>query len=108
MIDYVLMTCFSYKVIGDKKGGVTSEILIDPSNMSKLEAISQIVQVPMKFIHVHRNPFDNIATMMLKKSSSRNAARDTGVMVNFCSCPLLIELLFPSSSFQSFFPFNYY
>ena len=81
-----LMTCFSYKVIGDKKGGVTSEILIDPSNMSKLEAISEIVQVPMKFIHVHRNPFDNIATMMLKKSSSRNAARDAGVIVSFCLC----------------------
>ena len=86
MIDNVLTTCFSYKVIGDKKGGVTSEILIDPSNMRKLEAIRQIVQVPMKFIHVHRNPFDNIATMMLKKSSSRNAARDAGVIVSFCLC----------------------
>ena len=71
-------------MIGDKKGGVTSEILIDPSNMSKLKAISQIVQVPIKFIHVTRNPFDNIATMMLKKSSTRNAARESGVRVSFC------------------------
>ena len=72
--------------MGDKKGSVTSEILIDPSNLNKLEAINQIVQVPMKFIHVHRNPFDNIATMMLKKTSSRNAARDAGVIVSFCLC----------------------
>jgi len=71
-------------VIGDKKGGVTSEILIDPNNMSKLKAIGQIVQVPIKFIHVTRNPFDNIATMMLKKSSTRNAAREAGVIVSFC------------------------
>ena len=84
LVDYVLMTC-SPKVIGDKKGGHTSKILIDPNKMSKLEEIRQIVRVPMKFIHVTRNPFDNIATMTLLKSCSRNAAKEfeDGVKVSF-------------------------
>ena len=61
--------------------------------MNRLEAISQIVQVPMKFIHVHRNPFDNIATIMLKNTMSRNAVREAGAIVSFCfcACSLLLE-----------------
>ena len=53
--------------------------------MSELGEISQLVQVPMKFIHVTRNPFDNIATMTLLKSCSRNAAKEfeAGEKVSF-------------------------
>jgi len=66
----------SYKVIGDKKGGRTSEILSDNSaKMSILEEISNVVQVPMKFIHVTRNPFDNIATIMLTSLGARKKVR---------------------------------
>jgi len=50
-------------------------------NLSILEDINQVVQVPIKFIHVHRNPFDNIATMMLRVSDSRDAIREEGVKV---------------------------
>ena len=50
--------------------------------MSILEEISQVVQVPMKFIHVHRNPFDNIATMMLRAIGKRNDVREEGAKVS--------------------------
>jgi len=70
------------KVIGDKKGGKTSKALIDPNNMIRLQAISEIVQVPMKFIHVVRNPFDNISTMTLRKANQRGAAREEGFKVS--------------------------
>ncbi|KAL9969777.1 hypothetical protein ACROYT_G022034 [Oculina patagonica] len=70
------------KVIGDKKGGDTSHALMNISRMSILEEISQVVQVPMKFIHVIRNPFDNIATMMLRATGSRDAVREEGVKIN--------------------------
>lgn len=50
--------------------------------MSRLEAISEIVQVPMKFIHVVRNPFDNISTMTLRKANQRGAARKEGFKVS--------------------------
>ena len=75
--------CCSLKVIGDKKGGKTSKTLIDPNNMSRLEAISEGVQVTMKFIHVVRNPFDNISTMTLRKAHKRGAARREGFIVSY-------------------------
>ena len=69
---------FYFKVIGDKKGGTTSMFLANPKNMELLEKIGQIVQIPMKFIHVTRNPFDNIATIMLRRTSSRQKVRAEG------------------------------
>ncbi|KAJ7382043.1 hypothetical protein OS493_037531 [Desmophyllum pertusum] len=69
-------------VIGDKKGGDTSFILIDPNKLSVLEEINQVVQVPMKFIHVTRNPFDNISTMLLRNTRSRDSVREEGARVN--------------------------
>lgn len=52
--------------------------LANPKNMELLEKIGQIVQIPMKFIHVTRNPFDNIATIMLRRTSSRQKVRAEG------------------------------
>ena len=69
---------FYFKVIGDKKGGTTSLLLANQKNMESLEKIGQIVQIPMKFIHVTRNPFDNIATIMLRRTSSRQKVRADG------------------------------
>jgi len=71
------------QVIGDKKGGVTSQLLVDPSRMSILEEINQVVEVPMKFVHITRNPFDNIATMMLRRLRVRDDVREAGVKVSF-------------------------
>lgn len=48
------------KVIGDKRGGASSRILYDQPE--KLNQLAKLVQVPVKLIIVHRNPFDNIAT----------------------------------------------
>jgi len=55
---------------------------MDPSKISILDEINQVVQVPMKFIHVTRNPFDNIATMMLRSMSKRNDVREEGAKVS--------------------------
>ena len=93
---------YSPKVIGDKKGGHTSEILMDPSKMSILEEINQVVRVPMKFIHVTRNPFDNIATMMLRAVGKRNAVREAGAEVSSCS---IIKLNYPHNSCVVIGPF---
>ena len=59
------------KVIGDKKGGQTALLLDQLGDLSILGEIEQVVQVPMKFIHVHRNPFDNIAAITLRSTESR-------------------------------------
>ena len=62
-------------------GGHTALLLDQLGDLSILEEISQVVQVPMKFIHIHRNPFDNIATIMLRATESRDAVREEGVRV---------------------------
>ena len=51
-------------------------------SMRIFEEIEQVVQVPIKFIHVTRNPFDNISTMMLRATNSRDAVREEGVQVS--------------------------
>ena len=75
-----------FKVIGDKKGGKTSEIFANNDSMETLEEIAEVVKLPMKFIHVTRNPFDNIATMTLRLASQRNNVREEGIKVIFVPC----------------------
>ena len=87
-----LKNCFRYqklvffKVIGDKKGGKTSKIFANNDSMKTLEEIAEVVKLPMKFIHVTRNPFDNIATMTLRLASQRNNVREEGIKVIFVPC----------------------
>ena len=49
------------RVIGDKKGGGTTKLLAD--DMSLLEKLEGVVEMPVVLIHVIRDPYDNIATM---------------------------------------------
>jgi len=56
------------KVIGDKKGGGTTSILASkPELLKKFESD---IDLPIKFIYVVRNPFDNIATMAFRSGNS--------------------------------------
>ena len=54
--------------------------------MKTLEEIAEVVKLPMKFIHVTRNPFDNIATMTLRLASQRNNVREEGIKVISVPC----------------------
>jgi hypothetical protein len=51
------------RVIGDKKGGASIRRLARSPDL--LARLRDTVQVPLRVIHVVRNPFDNIATMAL-------------------------------------------
>jgi hypothetical protein len=57
------------QVIGDKKVGKTTLLFQrDPQKYSSmLQEIRQEVKIPIKFLHVVRNPFDNMATMALRR-----------------------------------------
>ncbi|KAL9978397.1 hypothetical protein ACROYT_G015907 [Oculina patagonica] len=59
------------KVIGDKKGGGTTGLLDNPEGLQDLQQLQKTVVVPIKLIHVIRNPFDNIATICLKRLQQR-------------------------------------
>ena len=51
------------------------------NQINVLEEIRQVVDVPIKLIHVIRNPFDNIATMMLRYTKLRDTVREKDVKV---------------------------
>ena len=60
------------QVIGDKNGGQTTLMFIDKPSRWKtafLKLQSFLKNIPIKVIHVIRNPYDNIATKALYKSS---------------------------------------
>ena len=50
------------KIIGDKKGSGTSRIVGDSPEI--LTTLFNKLDVPVKFIHVTRNPYDNISTIV--------------------------------------------
>jgi hypothetical protein len=56
------------RVIGDKKGGMTTQRI--GKNPEVLNTVRQRICSDIKFIHVVRNPFDNIATMMVRTNST--------------------------------------
>ena len=61
------------QVIGDKNGGQTTLMFVnDPKNWNKLflKLQSFLNNIPIKVIHVIRNPYDNIATKALYKSAT--------------------------------------
>lgn len=61
-------------LLGDKKGGRSSRQL--QYNFGLLSDLNELVKVPQKFIHVYRNPFDNITTMSLREKKPLATAMD--------------------------------
>jgi hypothetical protein len=61
------------KIIGDKLGGQTSLMLSEcPEMLKKLE---RVVRNPVIFIHVIRNPYDTITTMVTRSFEKKNISR---------------------------------
>lgn len=56
------------KIIGDKHAPGTCEAY--DANPNIFKELEEIIQLPIKFIHVIRNPFDNIARMGLKRADT--------------------------------------
>lgn len=65
------------RVIGDKAGGLTTHGYRDApaSFISAYQELSEIVQLPIKFLHVVRNPYDIIATKLLYRLSERRGKK---------------------------------
>jgi len=56
------------QVIGDCKGGATVHAL--EQNPTLLDQFHDTINADLKFIHVVRNPYDNISTMALRRDSN--------------------------------------
>ncbi|XP_078364352.1 uncharacterized protein LOC144648763 [Oculina patagonica] len=67
----------SIQVIGDKKAAQASVILLERKGRESLKQLEGKLGVQIKFIHVIRNPFDNIATLALRRAKvKKNSAQD--------------------------------
>ncbi len=60
------------KVIGDKRGGHSSTLLTESPDL--LDQLRKTVRVPLRIIHIVRNPFDNIATIARRNPCSLEQA----------------------------------
>ncbi len=76
----------SLKVIGDKKGGVSSRIIGDCPEI--LDILLNKLDVPVKFIHVTRNPYDNITTIITRKKVDL----EYGIKAYFTKCKAVAYL----------------
>ncbi|XP_065890356.1 uncharacterized protein [Dysidea avara] len=67
-------------VIGDKKGGTTTALLYHyPEQWGNVyHRLKAAVNLPIKVFHVIRNPYDNIASLVLAKYSSASEGNDFG------------------------------
>ena len=78
------------RVIGDKHGGFTVDTLA--ANPELLQKLRDVVKVPVRFIHVVRNPFDNIATMALRKAQHDSLDIQETIDRYFCVCELVMKV----------------
>lgn len=62
-----------------------------------MENIMKTVNIPFKFLHVVRNPYDNIATMLLRTKNARvNMKPDFKVKIikSLFTCIVILNFLF--------------
>ena len=65
------------QVIGDKRGGgTTMELTEKPEKFAVLKELNESLGIPLKFLHVIRNPFDVISTWVLRLLNARLQATD--------------------------------
>lgn len=64
-------------MIGDKKAAQASRLLITVEGMEALNRLQQKLGIQLKFIHVIRNPFDNIATMTLRRAEEKKKGQES-------------------------------
>ena len=74
------------KVIGDKRGSATNFVI--RNNPEILDTLPDKINVPIKFIHVVRNPYDNITTMISRKK----ADLEYGIESYFTKCKTVAYL----------------
>ena len=71
------------QVIGDKKAAMASEILLQRQGRDSLRKLEDKLGAQLKFIHVIRNPFDNIATMALRIADLKKNKPQDDLKVSF-------------------------
>lgn len=58
-------------MIGDKSGAFTAGAMMKDDAVESVHLLEKVSVAKVKFVHVIRNPFDNLATMTLEEASVR-------------------------------------
>ncbi len=69
-------------VLGDKKGGRSTRRLSESAAL--LDRLRRVVGVPIRFVHVIRNPFDNITTISQRKPAGGDLDPAIAEYVRLC------------------------
>ena len=75
------------KVIGDKKGGATSREI--GLNESLLETLFQTINHPIYFVHVIRNPYDNISSIFMRDKHELRSNLEGCMEFYFILCEII-------------------
>jgi len=76
-VNYNSQWPFNLQVIGDKRGGgTTMELTEKPEKFSILKELNETLGIPLKFLHVIRNPYDIISTWVLRLFNVRLQVND--------------------------------
>ncbi|RMX56699.1 hypothetical protein pdam_00015766 [Pocillopora damicornis] len=72
------------EVIGDKAGAFTASAMLNDDAIDAVRLLEKTAAAKVKFIHVVRNPFDNIATMVLQhgKIKQREGSHEVKLQQN--------------------------
>jgi hypothetical protein len=85
------------RLVGDKRGGLTTRrLMADPTLLDRLR---RAVGVPVRMIHVLRNPYDNIATRH-RRSGSRWLRATIRRHLRHCEAVEAIRKATPASEFH--------
>ena len=92
-------------VIGDKKGGKTTAAFLANNKLfqNRLNKLRTVVNLPIKVIHVIRNPYDNIATLAIYEHFNRK--RTDVVMTKKSNTTISINPELMNNSTHYFFDF---
>jgi hypothetical protein len=71
------------EVIGDKKGGRSTRRLAEAPAL--LERLRRVVGIRTRFIHVVRNPFDNVATISSRRPCGADLGAATAEYLRLCT-----------------------
>ena len=63
-------------MIGDKSGAFTAGAMLQDDAIDAVHLLEKASHAKVKFVHVVRNPFDNLATMTLEHSTIRKRDGD--------------------------------
>lgn len=61
-------------ILGDKSGGRTSRRLLQADGLDVLDKLGKRIDAPLVFLHIIRNPFDIVTTMMKRTTKRRQLA----------------------------------